>query len=471
MLNANWDVNDCLQSYNNFDVNSIINKEIQSPYIEFHSQKTQTISIIGLGYVGVVTSACLCDMGHSVIGVDLDQDKILAINNGLTPIVEKGLEDALQRGHLSHKLSATHDLDYAIANSNVTFVSVSTPSNSDGSCNLDYLEKATISLAESLLRKDSFHVIVFRSTIPPTTTQNRLIPLIEKVSKKVCGKDFGVCFNPEFLRESTAIEDFYRPAKTLIGASDSISSNIVKSIYGNIEGTFFDCSIETAEFVKYLDNTWHALKVSFANEFGRLCKSMNTDSHEVMKIFCSDTKLNISSHYLMPGFAFGGSCLPKDTRGICHLAKYNNIDLPIMSHINVSNQIHIEHGLALIQSFNSKKISLIGLTFKSGTDDLRESPSLVLLEKLVKQRYQVKCFDPHIKPANLKICSTAISKKVSDTFTSDVNELLGSELIVVLHKADYVDEIIKCCTDRNKVIDLVRLDNIHKISNYNGICW
>lgn len=297
-----------------------------------------TLSILGLGYVGAVSSACFSDLGFPVIGVDPDMEKVSCINRGASPIVEKDLSELLFSGREQNKLKATNDTVAAVLNSDVTLISVGTPSDADGGCDLKYLRQACQQLGEALSMKSDYHLVVVRSTIPPSTTRNELVPIIEQYSGKLAGKDFGVCFNPEFLRESTAVEDFFHPPITVLGAIDKRSLEYSTKLYQDVNAEVIGTSLEAAEFVKYVDNTWHALKVTFGNEVGRLCKAANVDSHDVMNIFLKDTKLNISPYYLKPGFAYGGSCLPKDARGINHLAKMLNVDLPVMSKIEESNR-------------------------------------------------------------------------------------------------------------------------------------
>ncbi len=439
----------------------------------YHSTTCHTVSIVGLGYVGAVSSACFASMGHTVIGVDIDEHKVDLINKGESPILEHRLDELLAAGHQNGRISATTSIHDAVAQSDITLISVSTPSAADGSCDTTYLEAAVKTIGEALANKDSYHVLVFRSTVPPSTTEELLIPIVEKASGKKRDVDFGTSFNPEFLRESTAIADFYNPPKTVIGTDCDKSAQMVKDLYGNVEGDTVVTQIKTAEFTKYIDNTWHALKVSFGNELGRLCKAMNVDSHDVMNIFCMDTHLNISTTYLMPGFAFGGSCLPKDTRGITHMASELSVELPVISNINNSNKTHIHHAMDLINQTKKNRITLVGLTFKPDTDDLRESPALILYQMLKDAGYTVDCYDPYINAHQLDMLESMGHHGIKEDFTDNVQKLYDeSEVLVVSHTTAYAQEIVKHAPEHAHVVDLARLPkNSQGQSSYNGICW
>lgn len=438
-----------------------------------HEKLRARISILGLGYVGAVSSACFSSMGHSVIGVDPDKTKVVTLNKGESPIVEQGLGDLLHEARRSKAFFATTFTRQAIMETDVTLVSVGTPSNAEGACDLTYLKQATQEMGEALAAKDSYHVIVYRSTVPPKTTRDVMIPILEAASGKRCGKDFGVAFNPEFLRESTAVDDFYHPPKTVIGTFDAASARIVERIYDGIEGELITTSLESAEFVKYVDNTWHALKVSFGNEIGRLCKAVDVDSHDVMDIFLKDTKLNISPYYLKPGFAFGGSCLPKDTRGIAYLGRQLGIDLPVINHINESNEQHIEHAMNLVRAASKERVAMVGVTFKSDTDDLRESPAVITLKKLLDEGYDVRFFDPCVHDNSMLDRDPEVNATLLACRCETVDEMMvDSELILLTHNADYSRRIVKMADADQQVIDLVRVSSAMVPSqNYQGICW
>jgi GDP-mannose 6-dehydrogenase len=430
-----------------------------------------TISILGLGYVGAVSAACFSDRGHSVIGVDPDADRVATLNRGESPIVEEGLADLLGNARKLGRLEAMCDPRPAVIQSDITLVCVGTPTGPEGECDLKYLRMAAEQIGSALAVKDDYHVVVFRSTVPPKTTRNILIPILEQTSGKRSGRDFGVCFNPEFLRESSAIEDFYAPPKTVIGAVDQRSSAAVVDLYKGLSGELIETSIEAAEFVKYIDNTWHGLKVSFGNEVGRLCKAMGVDSHQVMNIFVKDTKLNLSPYYLRPGFAFGGSCLPKDARGIMHLAANNSVSTPLIDSIINSNDRHIDHALSMIVAHKVRRIGIVGLTFKPDTDDLRESPMLELVRRLRERGYEICYFDPNVDSKDL--LKMGLDQQVSHSGCSNIDQLINTtEMVVVGHNTDYGRDSARSAERFMPVIDLVGLGNSFKYAkNCQGICW
>lgn len=437
------------------------------------SHKKLNISIIGMGYVGEVSAACFCKLGHSVIGVDVDQNKIKYLNTGKAPIYENGLDQLLVKALDNNRFQATDDLTKAVKETDITLVSVCTPSGEDGSCDLTYLKMATEQIGHALKKKNSYHLVVFRSTIPPTTTRDVLIPTLEKAAGKKVGEDIGISFNPEFLRESTAIEDFFSPPKTVIGSIDEKSAQHARQLYSSFTDHILDTSIESAEFVKYIDNTWHALKVSFANEVGRVCKSVDVDSHDVMKLFLEDTKLNISPTYLMPGGAFGGSCLPKDTRGISHMAKGLHVDTPIINSINSSNDRHQEHIMDTIRRQNTMCVGIVGLSFKPGTDDLRESPSVNLVKQLMLEGYDVSFYDPFITAEAIIDKDPEQNEAIRECQCHSLQTLTEScQTLVFTHKEDYAERIARSINSDHHIIDLVRLPKeVAATNHYAGICW
>lgn len=431
------------------------------------------LSILGLGYVGAVSSACFSRQGHQVIGVDPDASKVQQINLAQSPIVEAGLTDLLSAGREQGRLFATRYCHEAILESDVTLVSVGTPSDAQGGCDLRYLKEATANIGAALKQKSAFHVVIFRSTVPPRTTRDELIPILEAESGKVCGEGFSVCFNPEFLRESTAVDDFFHPPKTVMGATDAAGLRVARLLYSDMPGEYIETSLEAAEFVKYIDNTWHALKVSFANEVGRLCKASGVDSHDVMDIFLADTKLNISPYYLKPGFAFGGSCLPKDTRGISHLARQLNVDIPIIQHINDSNHEHIDHATRLIDDLDVAAVGLVGVTFKPDTDDLRESPLLILIKKLWQRGMDVRFFDPCVHSKSVLDRDPELNQRLLACRCDSVEELAEqSQALVLGHNTDYAQRVLKLAAEDIHIIDLVRVSKpMASCENYQGVCW
>ena len=430
-----------------------------------------TLSILGLGYVGAVSAACFSDRGHSVIGVDPNAEKVATLNRGESPIVEEGLADLLNSARRLGRLEAMSNSHQAVMESDITLVCVGTPAGPNGECDLKYLRMAAEQIGSALAAKDDYHVVVFRSTVPPKTTRDILIPILEKTSGKFSGRDFGVCFNPEFLRESSAIKDFYGPPKTVIGAVDQRSSAAVAELYKGLSGELIETTVEAAEFVKYIDNTWHGLKVGFGNEVGRLCKAMGVDSHLVMNIFVKDTKLNLSPYYLRPGFAFGGSCLPKDTRGIMHLAADNRVSTPLIDSILNSNDRHIEHALSMITACKVKRIGIVGLTFKAHTDDMRESPLLELVRQLHERGHDIRYFDPNVAPEDL--LRMGIEPQLSYSRCTNIEQLVNTtDMLVVGHNTDYGRAAAHLAERFIPVIDLVGLGNSFKYAkNCQGICW
>ena len=449
----------------NLKINRVINIQAKS---------RPKLSVFGLGHVGAVTSVCFANMGYNVIGVDLDETKVDQMNAGTAPIKEAKLDENLAVALKFKKFRATIDAKDAIENSDISLVSVCTPSHNNGSCNITYLIEVSKSIGMALKNKDTYHLIMYRSTIPPGTTQKILTPIIEKASGKKHGVDFGVCFNPEFLRESTAIKDFYESAKTVIGSDDKKATQLAASLYEGVEGEVFICKTEVAEFLKYTDNTWHALKVSFANEIGRLCKAAKVDSYEVMNIFCSDTKLNISKKYLAPGTAFGGSCLPKDVRAIQNLADYFELDLPIIDNIIKSNQVHVDYIINRISKYDGKNIGFLGVTFKSGTDDLRESPILAVIEQLTARGRKILVHDNNImKNSKASEGDNNIAAELATMSTRTAIELCeASDIIVVTHHTNEYQHLIETFSKKKIIVDLVRLNGkIRDAELYHGICW
>jgi len=437
----------------------------------------KSISIFGLGYVGSVTSACLADIGHKVIGVDINTDKVDQINKGLSPIVESGLSDLINKGVHSKNLMATKDPLYAINNTDISFIAVGTPSNSNGSLDISYVEAILKDIGSMLKDKKSKHTIIIRSTVLPSSCEKKLIPLLESSSGLNVGEDIGFVFNPEFLREGTAIYDFYNPPKTVIGCNSIEDGNIVSEIYSFLDAPEFITSINTAEMVKYADNAFHATKVVFGNEIGAISKSLNINSHEVMQIFCSDTKLNISSYYLKPGFAFGGSCLPKDVRALSFMAKDKSISTPMIDSLLDSNNQHINRAFSVIKKYRDSKIGFLGFSFKDGTDDIRESPIISLIEICFKNNFDIKVHDPNINIDKLvgtnKDYLEGSQFNIRENFIENIKEFLSvCDLIIIGNpNKDFIDLIVENTKDQ-LIFDLVGLDFNGSIDDrYIGFCW
>lgn len=435
------------------------------------------VSVFGLGYVGCVSAACFADEGNQVIGVDVNADKVNIINNAKSPIIEKGLEEKIARGIESGNLSATTDFKFAIENSEISIICVGTPSEPNGNVKLDYIYRVAEQIGSVLKHTDHFHVFVIRSTVPPGTL-NKCLNIIETQSGKFPGVGFGGCSNPEFLREGTALEDFYNAPYTVVGESDKKSGDMLAELYQKNSAELIRTDVKVAEMIKYANNTFHALKVAFANEIGSVCKSQNVDSHKLMDIFVKDTKLNLSPYYLKPGFAFGGSCLPKDVRALAYMTKKNDLDLPVISSIIPSNNEHIRRAFNMIQSYDKKKIGIMGLSFKGNTDDLRESPMVEIVEMLIGKGYEVLIYDENVHLAKLFGANKEyINKKIphiSRLLVETMDELIeNSELIVIGNKNKKFENIMELKKEEAEVFDLVRLNkNLDDIgSKYNGIGW
>jgi len=359
------------------------------------------IAVFGLGYVGVVSAACLARDGHSVVGVDPNALKVDFLRQGKSPIVEPGLEELIAAAVTSGRLVAGCDPAAAVAQCDVLMVCVGTPGQANGSLDLSYVRRVVQQIGERLTGAAEYRVVVIRSTLLPGSMQSVVIPALEESARRKAGQDFGVCINPEFLREGSAIYDYDNPPKTVIGASDERAAALVRELYSALSAPLLQTDLRTAEMIKYIDNSWHALKVTFANEVGRLCKAMGIDGRLAMRMFCQDTKLNISSAYLRPGFAFGGSCLPKDVRALTYQGRLLDVDTPVLSSILSSNQLHIAHALGMIRTTGRRRVGLLGLSFKEGTDDLRESPIVTLAELLIGKGYELLVYDRNVRLASL----------------------------------------------------------------------
>ncbi|HEX6650558.1 MAG TPA: UDP-glucose/GDP-mannose dehydrogenase family protein [Pyrinomonadaceae bacterium] len=434
------------------------------------------LSVFGLGYVGCVSAACFAKEGHTVIGVDVNNNKVAMINAGNSPIVEAGIGALLDEVVKSRRLSATTDSTAAVRNSDVSLVCVGTPSNPNGSLDLRYVTRVCAEIGAALKEKHGLHVVVIRSTMLPGTIESVVIPTLEEHSEKQVGIDFGVAINPEFLREGSSLKDFYAPPFTLIGADDNDTATTVRSLYSGVDAPVIATSVKTAEMVKYVCNCFHALKVSFANEVGNICKAVGVDSHEVMDIFCKDTKLNLSSYYLKPGFAFGGSCLPKDLRAINYKAKQVDVDVPVLSSILPSNRQQIERAVEMVLATGKKRIGILGFSFKAGTDDLRESPMVTLIETLIGKGLQLSIYDRDVSLARLfganKEYIEGQIPHIAQLMSTSIEDVLGfAEILVVGNKAEEFKDIEQKRKEGQVVIDLVRLFDKTSSDSYQGICW
>lgn len=434
------------------------------------------IAVIGIGYVGAVTSACLCDSGHEVIAIDKDPVKVKCIENGQSPIIEQDLPEMIAKYAKEGALTATEDIKEAIEQSDISLICVGTPSRADGSLDLAYVETACAEIGKVLKDKEEFHTVVLRSTMVPGSAMSICLPILEEHSGKKAGVGFGFGNNPEFLRESTAIFDYYNPPKIVVGANDEKSANTIMALYDGIEAPRIITEIKVAEGVKYADNAWHAMKIGFANEIGNILGDCGVDSHDVMDIFCQDTKLNISKAYLKPGFAFGGSCLPKDVRAIRAKGAEVGVKTPLFDALMIANDNQINRAFNKIKELGVKNIGLLGLSFKAGTDDLRESPLVTLAQQLLDNGYNVKIYDPNVfeakntEGANQHYINNVITD-VSNCLVESADDMNDTELLIIGNgNKDFVG-IVSKHTDKH-VLDLVRLDeSIEKQSGYHGLCW
>jgi len=436
------------------------------------------ISVLGLGYVGCVTAACLATEGHEIIGVDVNRQKVDEINSGKPTVIEKDLDPFVKQAVKSGKLKATTDAGEAVINSELSLICVGTPSNSNGSLDLTHVKKVCEDIGRVLATKKDFHVVVIRSTVLPGSTEDVLIPVLEKSSQKRVFEDFGVCVNPEFMREGSGIYDFYNPERIVIGTLDQKSGDLVEKMYTNLDAPTIRTDIKTAEMIKYVDNSFHGLKVCFANEIGNICKKLGIDSHEVMNIFCMDKKLNLSPYYLRPGLAFGGSCIPKDLRALVYKSKRLDLDSSVLESILDSNQKHKEKCVNLILEQKKKKIGIFGLSFKAGTDDIRESPTVDIIETLLGKGYDVHVYDCDLSIQDIFGANRAyIEKKIphiTSLLCSSIREVVDrSDVLVLSNQSEEFKEIPKMMRDDHILIDFVRLiePNDVKKGRYVGICW
>ena len=435
------------------------------------------ICVLGLGYVGAVSAGCLAKEGHEVIGVDPERTKVDLINAGRSPIIEKDLGEIIAEQVAAGRLRATTEVADAVRHSDLAFVCVGTPSQPNGGIDLKYIRRVSEQIGATLATHPGAPVIVMRSTMLPGTMREVVIPLLEKSSGKRAGEEFGVCINPEFLRESTAVHDFAHPPKTVIGQVNRASGDLLASLYAKTPGPMIRTDIETAEMVKYADNAWHAVKVGFANEIGSLCKALGVDAHRVMEIFCQDQKLNLSPYYLKPGFAFGGSCLPKDLRALLYKAKTLDVGLPILSAVLPSNQLQIERGVQAVVEKGNRKVGILGFSFKAGSDDLRESPIVELAERLIGKGYELRFYDRNVSLACLHGANRDYILNriphISRLMVPTVQEVLEhAQTIVIGNAAPEFAEVPKRIGDGQTVIDFVRVCNSRTVLGvYEGLCW
>ena len=436
------------------------------------------ISIFGVGYVGCVSGACLAEMGNEILAVEPNETKVRMVNDGQSPIVEPGLDELLARMVKTRRLAATADWSRAIKETELAMICVGTPSRANGSIDLKYVLRVCEQVGQALGTRDGFFTVVIRSTVIPGTVESVVIPILEKHSGKRAGVDFGVCMNPEFLREGTSIADFYSPPKTVIGELNAASGESLARVYQKLPGPLIRTGIPVAELVKYADNSFHALKICFANEIGNICKLVGVDSHKVMDIFCMDTKLNISKAYLKPGFAFGGSCLPKDLRSLTYLAKANDVGVPMLNSLLESNQQQIRRVIQKLLTRKGSALGFVGLSFKEGTDDLRESPIVEVIETMIGKGFKVRIYDRNVSIARLMGANKEYIEKeiphISELLCGSMGDLIAqSDVLIVANKDPEYGQALKAVAGKKMILDLVRMFNANDQppTEYEGICW
>ncbi|HEY9130468.1 MAG TPA: UDP-glucose/GDP-mannose dehydrogenase family protein [Dyella sp.] len=434
------------------------------------------ISIFGMGYVGAVCAACLADRGHTVIGVDIAQAKVDLINRGESPIVEPGLEELLQQGVDTGRIRATSDTLDAILNSDISMICVGTPSKKNGDLDLHFVQTVVAEIGTAMRNKPERHTVVLRSTVLPGTIREVVLPMLEDTSMKRAGRDFGLAVNPEFLRESTAIADYNEPPMTVIGEWDEASGDLLAELYSSLSAPLIRKPIEVAEMVKYTCNVWHATKIAFANEIGNIAKELGVDGREVMEVMCQDHKLNLSSYYLKPGYAFGGSCLPKDVRALNFRATQVDALHPLIGSLMVSNEMHVKRAFDLVASFGDRRIGMLGLSFKAQTDDLRESPLVELAEMLIGKGYELTIFDENIEYARVHGANreyiTSKIPHISSLLNADLDEVIeGSDVLIVGQRDGNFAKVVNGARGDRKVVDLVGFMPHTSTPEMQGICW
>ncbi|PSJ60287.1 nucleotide sugar dehydrogenase [Pseudaminobacter soli (ex Li et al. 2025)] len=435
------------------------------------------VSVFGLGYVGTVCAACLADRGHEVIGCDVSEAKVDLINAGKSPIIEKDIGELVAAHVASGRLRATVSTEEAVMNSDLSLLCVGTPSRANGSLDLSAVQAVSRQIGASLAGKNSYHSVVIRSTVLPGTLSDIVVPSLEETSAKKLGEAFGAASNPEFMREGSAVADFNTPAKTVIGTDDETTRARLLELYSGLPGQMILTEPRLAELVKYTDNTWHALKVAFGNEIGNICKAAGVDSHDLMRVFFADTKLNVSNAYLLPGFAFGGSCLPKDVRAINAFAVQNDVEAPLLKSLMPSNKQQIERALERVLGFGKRNIGFLGFSFKAGTDDLRESPYLELIERLIGKGCDIRIFDQNVSLAKLVGANKAYLMNaiphVTQLMVPSIEDVVKhSDVIVATSRSPEYEAVVEHMRPDQVLFDMARLPNTDRIAGiYDGINW
>lgn len=436
------------------------------------------ISIFGLGYVGAVSLGCLARDGHHVIGVDIDPTKLELIRSGKSPIVEEGMMELMADAVGSGRVTVTADATTAVRDSDISFVCVGTPASANGSQDLGAMTRLAEQMGDALASKDDHHVVVIRSTVFPGTLNDVIKPILEERSGKRDGDGFSLCFQPEFLREGSSIKDYDNPPYTTVGTSSPRAEAALREVFGHLPCAFYVTDVRTAEMLKYACNIFHALKITFANEIGRLSQSLQVDSHAVMDMVCKDTHLNISPAYMKPGFAYGGSCLPKDLKAMLYVAKSRDVEVPMLSGVHTSNQIHIDHAVDMVLASGRRRVGMIGLSFKSGTDDLRESPLVVMAERFIGKGLDLRIYDPEVHLARLlganKRYIEEVIPHISSLLVEDCAGMIGdAEVVIVgLKDATAMDALYQGTRDDHLILDLVNVPDRQRLKGaYQGVCW
>lgn len=433
------------------------------------------ISIFGMGYVGCVGAACCAKLGHHVVGVDVSAHKVELINSGRPTIIEKDIEELVKAAHDEEKLEATTDVAYAVQNSEISFIAVGTPSSKEGHLNLGYIYKVAAQIGEALKDKAEFHIVAVRSTVLPGTNE-RIGRILEEASGKKRDEAFTVVSNPEFLREGTAVHDYLNPPLTLVGADNEAAMEKMRQLYKDLPGEFIATDIRVAEMMKYVNNTYHALKIVFGNEVGNICKALDIDSHKVMEIFCKDKQLNISPYYFKPGFAYGGSCLPKDSKALRTLARDYYVDVPVINSIEESNEIQKKNAVSLIMDKGKRKVGILGLSFKAGTDDLRCSPIVDVVEVLLGKGFELRIYDKNVKLSEItgtnKDFIMAKIPHLQHFVYDDLDKVVReSDVLVITNKEAEFDSLLQKYPGKI-IVDLVRAwKEVDYAGNYEGISW
>lgn len=436
------------------------------------------VSVFGLGYVGAVSCACLPELGHEVVGVDINPLKVELIASGQSPVVEEGIEELIAAAVKAGKLTATHDVAAAVRDTEISLISVATPALPNFMPDLTALDAVVGQIGAEIAKKDSQHTLVIRSTVAPGTTRARIAPLLEKAAGRKIGDRLSLVFNPEFLREGSSVSDFHNPPQTIVGSLDEAGVEVMKRLYTGVPGSFVAADVGVAESVKYLCNVFHALKIVFANEAGAVLKEAGLDSRDVLALFCEDKQLNISKAYLRPGFAFGGSCLPKEVKGFLTIARERGVDIPVLGSLLNSNDAHIGRAYDLIASAGRKPVALFGLAFKPGTDDLRDSPLVVLAERLLGKGFDLAIYDKFVKIARL----LGKNKEYIDREIPHLDKLLQetpdaalarAEIVVVGHADAETRQRIIALAKGARVVDLNGYADLRAagFAQYEGICW